>query len=57
MADEHIVYVAQAQLVYNSLASGIVVGGNSLLLNNANGLLQYNQVQILTDGTNPTHGV
>jgi hypothetical protein len=54
MADEHIVFIAQMQLVYTALASPAVAGNSSILVSSSAGMIQYNQIQILTDGTNPT---
>jgi hypothetical protein len=53
-ADEHIVYIAQLQLASNSLSTTALASASNISLVNAINFEPYNQVQILTDGTNPT---
>jgi hypothetical protein len=55
MADEHIIYIANLQLAYNSLNGAATAGSNSITLTSAAGFAPYNKILISADSTpNPS---
>jgi hypothetical protein len=54
MSDSSIVYVAQLQLASTTLSAGSTSSATMISLTTSSGFSPYNQLQVTTDGTNPT---